>query len=297
MADEQSLVPVSESMQHDLSNGYRSTIDLSSVPYFGISYHRLDVQGQSEYCQQEPEASSVKQHPIFHYYYLDIGYVRTELDTCFGSGNWGYVVVDRRLGKSPIPTKSGADFLICVIEIALLIQWADGNKMQYRGMGESRYMPNSNPNATLAGTNNAAESEALKAAARHLGRRFGASLKDDIDEGLLSGAEDERMLKEVLASPGRRLYPDKVTGEDILLTDKRLVEACQQYTNVADPSQLSGLGLLNIYRLITQYPTVDDRTELINAARKLGISLKGGEPFKQIKKMVTDAQDRLANSI
>lgn len=302
-----SLVPIEGQFRHleenqDVTRAFLTmpqvtSVDLAHYSIVGKNKVKWTVEEQIAMCQEPPPARKVRTHPFFGYYYLEVGYIETELDLIFGNGNWGVEPMPGfpQFFKALTKTNKGEEYMVCIVELVMLVQWADLEQppIQVRGTGEADFIP-SNSNASFSATKNAAISEAKKVAARNLGRRFGSNLHDDVVKGgLLKELKLEEDREVVLGSVGTRLAPANEKGEEgEMLMTQALLEALALKATGSPLASLDGQGIASLAPLIQALPTLAEKQVLQAEASKFLITVKEGTTYRELKQEVEQAREK-----
>lgn len=229
----------------------------------------------------DPAQNVIRKHPS-GYEYVTIGYVEVGLNEIFGAGNWNSV----SFPGYPQNMQSSDKKITILDRRLLIVRWASGFTQSFEGYGEGSYFLN-NAMANIAASLEVAKTEAIKAAAKRIGPRFGMGLKDAIDSGAvdeLTGEDQRDILMEAVGN--------RITDNGTILTVEKLNELANMIGGVTDANDLQGKALKNVVAVLRTMPTMDEKMDLIREAAKSGVKASIEMTPQQIKTATAEARKK-----
>ena len=225
-------------------------------------------------------------------YYLPITQVEPELFRIFGSRN--VLFFPLRITYDDGQTRDGLAKVIVTMRLLLVVRYADGEDQHCFGIGVADYLPH-NYETDLSDAVTAAQSYAVRRAARLLGRHFGSGL--DIEEGLRIHEEtEERGAAQaimVLAESGKRLWYDTDIEMDVLITPDNLDTILQDHGIAGVPlAQLEGKALLNTLSYLRELPTKQEKEGKLAAIEKIDPTVTEDTPYYMLLQIEREVRKR-----
>lgn len=294
------LVPLNNNdiQVHESFNIISYIRDFCSVMVADLPSPFSTAEEQMKQCMELPTKKDISKFDQGRrkFDYIDIGDIELSLANIFGP-NWNDFPIPPGHVTEILPAKtSGGETKIMIhLDIVLVVRWANGRITPYLGRGSGMYLPES-ATANLSFAKSTARAEALKNAARHLGPRFGMSLKSLVESGQISDMSHLDAFELIKGSVGDRIIvsngkPDQVVTEEILR------DMSSKYFGAEDIEDLQGAAMANMARMIKEMPSVSDKINMIARLRADGVIISMEDSYSKVSNEISRLDDKIDSAL